>query len=191
MNIDCVERHFRALMVEGLGMDCKDPNLCDTPNRVARMYCEEFFHNIDKEFEDFKAFPNEHGYDQIIVSDKVFFTSICAHHFLPFSGLAWVLYIPKDKLVGASKLARLVEHYARRPQLQENLCHEVLNRLVSGVDPHAAMVVLRGIHDCMMCRGVRQTNGAGFITSSVYGYFKEDLSTKQEALNLIQLSTQM
>ena len=186
MNKDIVEQLFRELMEKGLGFDLSDPNLCDTPNRVARMYCEEFFGNCCVEFTDFKAFPNEHQYDQIIISDLIFFVSVCSHHFLPFTGNAWVLYIPKYKLVGASKMARLVEHYAARPQLQENLCHEVLNSFVAGIEPVGAMVVMRGIHGCMKCRGVKQ-RGSGMGTSAVYGAFKKP-DVKSEGMDLIKLS---
>ena len=186
MKKDVVESLFRKLMEDGLGFDLSDPNLCDTPARVARMYCEEFFCNCCEEFADFKAFPNIHNYNQIIISDLISFVSVCSHHFLPFTGQGWVLYIPDDKLIGASKPARLIEHYAARPQLQENLCHEVLNSLVAGISPKGAMVVLRAIHGCMKCRGVRQMK-SGMGTSAVEGAFKQP-DVKAEGMDLIKLS---
>lgn len=191
MNRESVEHHFELLMSQGLGFDMTDPNLVDTPKRVAKMYCNEFFANVGIPFTDFKSFPNEDNYDQIIVSDRIHFISICSHHFLPFTGYAWILYIPGDKLLGASKPSRLINHYAKRPQLQERLCHQVLKALIDGLQPRGVMVVMRGIHQCMVCRGAKQTNGSGMITSAVYGYFKDNPATKQEGLSLIQLSTQL
>ena len=182
-----VEHYFKLLMTEGLGFDLSDPNLSDTPSRVAKMYCREWFKSVGSEFTDFKSFPNDEGYQQIIMSDRIQFSSICSHHFLPFTGLAWVAYIPKDILVGASKMSRLVEHYASRPQLQENLTHQVLNSFVNHIVPEGVMVVMRAIHTCMTCRGVRQTNGAGMQTSALHGSFFQ-LDVKSEALELIKLS---
>ncbi|MEE8632452.1 MAG: GTP cyclohydrolase I [Candidatus Bathyarchaeia archaeon] len=187
MNQEKVARFFRQLMEEGLGLDLSDPNLSETPERVARMYCQELLCNCCAIFDDLKTFPNTHGYDQIIVSDRIFFTSICSHHFLPFKGLAWLLYIPKDTLVGASKMERLVQHYACKPQLQENLCHEVIDRFAEVVQPLGAMVYIRAIHGCMKCRGVKQYGGSGMGTSAVYGAFKED-AQESKGLKLIELS---
>ena len=175
------------LIRDGLELDIHDPNLKDTPNRIAKMYCREWFKGVDKDFTDFKSFPNSEKYKQIIMSDRIHFTSICSHHFLPFTGLAWVSYIPHDTLIGASKMSRLVEHYSSRPQLQENLTHQVLNSLVGGIKPEGAMVVMRAVHSCMTCRGAKQTNNAGFQTSALHGSFYE-LEVKMEALELIKLS---
>jgi GTP cyclohydrolase I len=111
---------------------------------------------------------------------------MCAHHFLPFTGNAWVLYVPEFHLVGASKMARMVEHYAKRPQLQEHLCHEVIECFNRGVKPQGCMVVMRGIHGCMKCRGVKQS-GSGLTTSAIKGIF-EDQRVKDEGMSLIHLS---
>lgn len=187
MDQEKVTYHFNKLMSEGLGLDLSDPNLTDTPKRVAKMYCSEWFKSVGTEFTDFKSFPNEEGYEQIIMSDRINFTSICSHHFLPFTGLAWIAYIPKQLLIGASKMSRLVEHYASRPQLQENLTHQVLNTFVQGLQPEGAMVVMRAVHSCMTCRGVRQSDHAGMQTSALHGaFFKAEV--KLEALELIKLS---
>lgn len=191
MNEELVQALFRCVLSDGLGLNLDDPNLKDTPKRIAKMYCRELFKNIDVEFNDFKSFPNENSYDAIIVSDNISFTSVCSHHFLSFSGLAWVLYIPDKTLVGASKMARLVEHYAARPQLQENLCWDIINRFMDNVKPLGAMVVLRAVHKCMTCRGVKQPPNAGFMTSAVAGVFSDDSSAKQEGFELIKLSLAM
>ena len=183
-----VEYYFTLLMKEGLGFDLSDPNLSNTPARVAKMYCREFFCNFDKEFDDFKSFPNTYGYNEIILSDRIYSVSMCSHHFLPFYGHAWVSYLPQDKLIGASKMSRMVNHYACRPQLQEHLCHQILQCMVEGLKPRGAMVVIRAVHGCMTCRGVRQTNGAGMITSAIQGEFLKDADLKMEGMDLIKLS---
>ena len=187
MHQDRVRYHLEKMLSEGLGFDLKDPNLIDTPNRIAKMYCKEWFKGNNSEFLDFKSFPNSKQYKQIVVFDKIHFSSVCSHHFLPFTGLAWLLYIPKDWLVGASKPARLIEHYSARPQLQENLTHDVLNQFVKHINPIGAMVVMRASHECMVCRGAKQTNGAGMITDALHGCFEEP-DVKAEGLELIKLS---
>ena len=108
MNKGLIEHALAEVISKGLGLDLNDPNLIDTPDRIAKMWVNEFFVNVGKEFEDFKTFPNDRDYDEIILSDKIYFVSMCSHHFLPFSGYAWVMYIPKNLLIGASKMARVV-----------------------------------------------------------------------------------
>jgi len=182
-----IEQYFSLLMSEGLGLDLSDPNLKDTPKRVAKMYVNEFFSSLGKEFTDFKVFPNTKKYDEIILSDNIHFVSMCPHHFLPFTGLAWVLYIHRDWLIGASKMARLVEHCASRPQLQEDLGCEIMDVLENRMDPIGSMIVMRATHGCMSCRGVKQYGKAGLTTSVIRGNFFKD-SVKQEGLKLIELS---
>lgn len=188
MDEKVVEECVLKMLEKGLGLDMKDPNYVGTPQRIARMYCREFFAGLKGDFEDFAMFPNTEKYNQIIVFDNIHYVSMCSHHFLPFTGKAWLLYIPKENLLGLSKASRLIEHYSARPQLQENLCHQIMERFVDVVEPQGAMLVMRGIHGCMSCRGVKQTGGAGMMTSVVYGAF-EELITKQEGLGLIHAST--
>jgi GTP cyclohydrolase IA len=187
MNQKVAEKHLHSLLTAGLGLDLTDPNLVDTPKRMAKMFCQEFFVNIDKEFTDFKAFPNSRGYDQIVMFDHINFTSMCSHHFLPFTGLGWLLYIPHYTLIGASKAARLIDHYARRPQLQENLAHQVASKFHDNIKPKGVMVVLQAVHGCMSCRGVKQYAGAGMGTSVIMGCFKEE-AIRNEALQMIAIS---
>ncbi len=184
---DKSENHIRQMITEGLGLDITDPNLSDTPKRISKMY-GEFFESVNVEFEGMTTFPNEKGYDQIILMDRIHFTSICSHHFLPFDGYAWFGYIPDEKLLGASKPARIIAHYSKRPQLQENLCHDVLNCIESQLQPLGSMLVMRAIHGCMSSRGICQYNNAGMITSAVSGVFKESKVVKDECLDLIKLS---
>lgn len=186
MNKKKVEEFVRRLITEGLGFDLTDPNLRDTPNRIARMYCDEFFCNEGCEFSGLSSFPNEEGYDQIVLHDLIHFTSICSHHFLPFSGHAWFLYIPNKRLVGASKPSRLIDHYSRRPQLQENIGHQAMRAFEAEVEPQGTMIVMRCIHGCMKCRGIKQ-NRAGLTTSVISGAFKKP-DVKQEGWNMINLS---
>jgi GTP cyclohydrolase I len=190
MNPKLVEYYFERLMTEGLGFDLDDPNLSGTPERIAKMYCTEWFKGTTSEFSDFKSFPNTEGYKQIICFDKIHFSSVCSHHFLPFTGYAWLLYIPKEKLVGMSKPSRLIAHYSSRPQLQENLTHQVLNQFAEAIQPEGTMVVMRALHECIMCRGAKQTNGAGMITDALHGCFSAP-DVKAEGLELIKLSLLM
>lgn len=189
-NKELVEKHFRALMTEGLGLDLNDPNMKDTPKRIATMYCEELFHNTFEEYpeEDFRMFPNEENYAQMTMIDNIHFTSMCSHHFMPFTGKAWFIYIPNEHtLVGASKLPRIITHYAARPQLQENLCHQVLDRFVELAEPEGAMLIMRAIHGCMSCRGAMQYNNSGMTSSAIYGAF-HDPTVRAEAMALVSLS---
>jgi len=174
-------------MLESMNLDLSDSNLKDTPSRIARMYCNEFFKNVSTEFKDFRSFPNTYGYNQIIVSDRIQFTIMCAHHFLPFSGLAWISYVPKPLLIGGSKMARLVNHYSHRPQIQENLCHEILSAFNNAIQPEGVMVFMKAVHGCMKCRGVKQSS-SGMMTSAVSGIFAEDASMESKGLEMIKIS---
>lgn len=196
MNHAKVVEYFGKLMTEGLGLDLSDPNLTDTPDRVARMYINEFFAGLDESLSPkITVFPNTEEYDEMILMDNVPFVSMCSHHFLPFSGLAWFLYIPDENkegdLSGASKIPRLINYYAARPQLQENLTQQILTHFISIVKPRGAMLVMRAVHGCMSCRGVKTGNQTGMVTSKVSGIFKNNPSTKAEALSLINLSVQV
>lgn len=182
---DCLTR----MLSEGLGLDLSDPNLKDTPARITRMYCREFFAGVDdKNIPKITVFPNTEKYDQIILLDNIPFVSMCSHHFLPFRGVAWFLYIPDQHLIGASKANRIINHFAARPQLQEKLTQEVVNFFVDIVEPLGAMLVMRAEHACMSCRGIKQQGGGEMITSVVAGNFKSNLATRQEGLELIKLS---
>lgn len=186
MNEAKVAYYFEKLMEEGLGLDLSDPNLSKTPERVARMYCREFFKNIKIEFSDVAVFPNSNNYDQVI-GDGCFFVSTCAHHFIPFYGHAWVFYLPNRWLLGKSKMTRIVAHYAARPQLQENLCHDVIDCIDTHAQPHGAMVIIKAIHTCTKCRGVNQYTDRGMMTSAVKGDFLKNSDLKMEALEMIKL----
>jgi len=172
-----------------LGLDLNDPHLRETPERVAKMYSREFFRNINSEFtkEEYSLQPNIEGYDEIICSDKIESVSMCSHHLLPFKFLAWMMYIPDTEIIGASKFARLIDHYARRPQTQERLCHQIIENFIEHVKPKGAMIVIRGHHGCMQCRGIRQSEN-GFSTSAVRGIFKKYSHLEMKGYELIKIS---
>jgi GTP cyclohydrolase IA len=183
-----IEYHTKNMIAE-LGLDLNDPNLKDTPKRIAKMYQKDFMGNVHKKpsAKLLRSFPNEKEYDEIILMDNIPFVSLCSHHFLPFPGLACFLYIPDKKLVGASKPARIIEFFSKKPQLQENLAFEVVNHF-SKIKPKGIMLVMRAIHGCMSCRGIKTGENAGLVTSITYGSFRDNIETRTEALDLIKLS---
>jgi GTP cyclohydrolase I len=189
MNEEIVAFHIREMMEKGLGLDLTDSNLKDTPDRIARTYCREFFAGLNPDNTlKISSFPNNKNYDEIIMLDNIPFVSMCSHHFLPFPGLAWFLYIPDDTLIGASKPARAIEFFSKLPQLQENIASQVVDHFMEEIKPKGVMLVMRAVHNCMSCRGVKSGQNAGMVTSITRGCFRENLSTRTEALSLIQLS---
>jgi GTP cyclohydrolase I len=151
------------------------------------MWRDEFFSCVDCDYTDFHLSPNDRKYNEIIGFHEIEYTSVCAHHFLPFTGTAHILYIPDDTFIGASKPSRIVEHYSKRPQLQESLCQDIIDSFVGGVQPLGAMVVLFGVHDCMRCRGVEQKR-AVMTTAAVEGVFMEEKDKEDKGYKLIELA---
>ena len=176
------------LVVKGLGLNLSDPNLSNTPDRLQRMYADELCSSLEKESPVLTKFPNGEKYDEIVLLDNIPFTSLCSHHFLPFSGRAWFAYVPYLSLVGASKVARLIHYYSKKPQLQEALSIEIVDHFIKELHPKGVMLVMRAVHGCMSCRGVMTGFDAGMTTSVLRGCFKEDARTRAEAMALIQLS---
>jgi len=183
------EEYFRLALTEGLGLDLSNPNLSGTPGRLAKMYCKELFVNTNKDPEGIiTSFPNEKGFDEIVMLDNIPFVSTCSHHWLPFPGLAWFLYIPDKTLIGASKASRVIEFFSKRPQLQENLASEIVDYFMKEIEPKGIMLIMRAVHGCMSCRGARTGLNAGMVTSITRGCFRDNLTTKTEGLALVQLS---
>lgn len=177
-----ISEHIRAIL-EILRLDLSDPNLTGTPDRVARMYLE-LFTGLEVGGEPLlKTFPNTEHYSQIVSVRDIPFYSLCAHHFLPFFGRAHVAYIPGSRIVGISKLARIVEFYARRPQIQERMTEQVIGSLKDELEPTGAMVVIQANHLCMEMRGVKKP-GALTTTSAISGTF-EDRAVREEFLQLL------
>jgi GTP cyclohydrolase IA len=176
------ERAGRAVadLMDALGVDRRTEALRDTPRRVASAFAE-FLEPIT-----FRAttFPNDGGYDELVVVSDIAFSSLCEHHLLPFVGVAHVGYLPGERIVGLSKLPRLVEHRARRLQVQERLTSEVADWIERTLRPRGVGVVMEATHMCMSLRGVRQP-GALTTTSALRGRLREDPRTRQEFFELI------
>jgi GTP cyclohydrolase IA len=130
------------------------------------------------------TFPNDEGYDELVVARDIPFHSLCEHHLLPFHGVAHVGYIPSGSITGISKLARLVDAYAKRPQVQERLTAQIADTLMDRIKPQGVIVVVEAEHLCMAVRGVRKP-GAKTLTSAVRGVLERSASTRAEAMNLI------
>lgn len=176
-----------AQVLEALELDLSDPNLTSTHLRVARAY-EELFAGLREGNEPtWRSFPNTEHYSQMVSVIDVPFFSLCAHHFLPFFGSAHVAYIPGDRIVGLSKLARLVDFYARRPQLQERMTEQIVTCLNKRLAPQGAMVVVQARHFCMEMRGVSKP-GVLTTTSAISGAFEEE-RVRQEFLSLLPSRT--
>jgi GTP cyclohydrolase I len=170
-----------------MNLDLNDPNLKDTPDRLARMYSKELLLANSTEPPKLKSFPDG-GFDEIILFDNIPYVSLCSHHFLPFSGRAWLLYIPDKQLIGSSKSSRLISYFGGKPQLQERLGMEVINYFCKEIEPKGVMLVMRAIHGCMSCRGVKTGMQAGMTTSITRGSFRDFPETRSEAMGLIHLS---
>lgn len=167
-------------IIECLDEDHGRDGLRDTPKRYAK-FLREFLSPDPFEFTTFEG----EGYDEMIVQKEIPFYSLCEHHLAPFFGTAAVGYIPNGKIVGLSKLARTVEHYARRLQNQERITMQIADRLQAELEPRGVAVVLKAEHLCMAMRGVRKPN-VPTTTSRLTGLFKTDLETRSEFLQLIR-----
>ena len=172
------------LIIEGIGEDPSREGLLETPDRIARMY-EEVFSGIGKSAEEHlsKTFTVE-GNDLVLEKDITFY-SMCEHHFVPFYGKANIAYIPNGKVAGLSKLARCVEVYAKKPQLQERLTSEVADALMKYLDAKGVMIVIEAEHMCMTMRGVKKP-GAKTVTTTYRGCFVEDINLRKEVFSLIK-----
>lgn len=168
-----------AELIRALGMDLEDPTIAGTPGRMARAYAELL---TPHEF-NLTTFPNDEGYDELVLARRIPFTSICEHHLLPFSGTAAVGYLPGQRILGLSKLARVVELFARRPQVQERMTKQIANWLDSHLSPRGVGVVVHAEHSCMTLRGVRAA-GSSTVTSALVGSVRTDSRTRSEFLSL-------
>lgn len=173
------------LILEGIGEDPTREGLRKTPRRVANMYEEVFAGLSGDPAEFFETTFDEHHEEMILVRDIPFY-SMCEHHLVPFFGLAHVAYIPASdgRICGLSKLARLVEVYAKRPQVQERLTSQIADTLIDQLHPQGVIVVLEAEHMCMSMRGVKKP-GTKTVTSAVRGIFEKSQATRSEALSLI------
>jgi GTP cyclohydrolase I len=178
MDLDRAERAARDFL-EALGMDLSLDGRDRTPLRMAKAFAELM---TPREFEA-TTFANDEGYDELVVVRDVDFVSVCEHHLLPFMGKATIGYLPGDRIVGLSKLARVIEMFSRRPQVQERLTAQVATWLEKELSPRGAGVVLAAEHSCMTLRGAKAA-GSVTTTSAMRGVLREDLRARSEFLML-------
>jgi GTP cyclohydrolase I len=184
VNLKRIEKAVREILL-AVGEDPKREGLKETPMRVAKMYAEVFDGLGKDPRKVFKVFKDESHEEMVLLKD-IPFHSICEHHLLPFTGHAHVAYIPSvGKLSGLSKLARLVDVLAHRPQVQERLTGQIADTMMEVLDPRGVLVVIEAEHLCMTMRGARKP-GSVMVTSAVRGIFEESDVTRQEALSLIR-----
>jgi len=178
VDLSAAERAAHDLL-DALGVDLSHESVRDTPRRIARMY-EELL--TPTPFNP-TTFPNDGGYDELVVATGIPFHSLCEHHLLPFVGVAHVGYLPGERIIGLSKLARVVELFARDLQVQERLTTQVAGWLDDHLQPKGVGVVLEAEHLCMSLRGVQKV-GARTVTSALHGLVRDDARTRQEFLAL-------
>ena len=166
-------------LLTALGQPLDSPHLAETPRRMATAFAEL----LHAEPFDFTTFPNTEEYDELVLVQDIPVTSLCEHHMLPFTGVAHVGYLPGDRILGLSKLARLVEVFSRRPQTQERLTKQVADHLEAQLAPRGVGVVVEAEHSCMSLRGARAA-GARTVTSALLGTLRTDASSRAEFLAL-------
>ncbi len=184
--IEVIEAHFNGIM-RALGLDLEDDSLIDTPNRVAKMYVNEIFWGLD-----YDAFPkcttvdNKMHYDEMVVERNVIVMSNCEHHFVTIDGLATVAYVPNKKVLGLSKINRIVEYFAKRPQIQERLTEQVFHALCYILETEDVAVMIDAQHYCVKSRGVEDT-GSSTVTCKLGGGFKTDAAARAEFLSIARM----
>lgn len=173
-------------IIKAIGEDPKREGLADTPKRVAEMYAE-LFTGIGKDPREELKVGYELGHREMVILKDIPFYSMCEHHFLPFYGVVHVGYIPNDegRVVGVSKLARVVEIVAKRPQIQERMATEIADAIADGLQAEGVAVVIQAEHLCMVMRGIKKP-GASVITSALRGSFRRRAASRAEFLSLIQ-----
>lgn len=172
------------LILEGIGEDLEREGLVETPERIARMY-EEVFSGLGKDAEEILSKTFEVKNNDLVIEKDITYFSMCEHHIIPFYGKAHIAYIPRGRVAGLSKLARTVELYAKKPQLQERLSSEIADSIMKYLDAEGVMVVVEGEHMCMTMRGVKKP-GTKTVTTSYRGIFKEDATLRREVMMLLQ-----
>jgi GTP cyclohydrolase I len=184
VDLDAAER-AAADFLRALGIPLDSESLQGTPGRMARAYAELF---TPAPF-NLTTFPNDEGYDELVLARSIPVRSVCEHHLLPFMGIAHVGYLPGDRILGLSKLARIVEHFARRPQVQERLTKQIADLLCERLHPKGVGVVIEAEHTCMTLRGV-QAAGSSTVTSTLLGTLRSDARSRQEFFALTGVNQQ-
>ena len=181
-NMEQLERAFE-LLIEGLGLDHSDSHLQDTPRRAAEAWAKELCAGLNGPQFRLTTFPVESEADSSMVAlQQIPVKSICAHHLLPILGWATVAYVPNGQLCGLSKLSRVVDHFARRPQVQERLTNQIADFLQTGLHPQGVAVQVKASHMCMELRGVNHTGL--MTTSTLRGVFRQDTTLREEFMQL-------
>jgi GTP cyclohydrolase I len=182
IDLAAAERAAGAFLL-ALGMDTSTESLRDTPRRMARAYAEL----LQSSPFNLTTFPNDEGYDELVLARAIPVHSVCEHHLLPFTGVAHVGYLPGERILGLSKLARVVGHFGRRPQVQERLTKQIADWLTEHLQPRGVGVVIQAEHMCMTLRGV-QAVGSTTVTSTMLGTLRADGRSRAEFFTLAGLS---
>lgn len=180
-----IERHFSAIM-DILGLDRNDDSLIETPKRVAKMYVNEIFWGLKPEnFPKCTVIENKMGYDEMVIEKDITLMSNCEHHFVTIDGKAHVAYIPKGKVLGLSKLNRIVEYFSRRPQVQERIAEQIYHALAYILGTEDVAVVIEGVHYCVKSRGV-EDHSSYTMTAKLGGCFRNEPDCRAEFMSLIK-----
>jgi GTP cyclohydrolase I len=185
--IDAIEGYFHQIM-KTLGLDMSDDSLIETPTRVAKMYVNEIFWGLD-----YEAFPkcttvdNKMKYNEMVVERNVSVQSNCEHHFVVIDGLATVAYVPKEKVLGLSKINRIVEYFSKRPQIQERLTEQIFHALCFILETNDVAVMIDAQHYCVKSRGVEDT-GSSTVTVRLGGGFKTDPEVRNEFYQIARMN---
>lgn len=180
-----IEKHFTEIM-EILGLDLTDDSLMDTPKRVAKMYVNEIFWGLKPEnFPKVTVIENRMKYDEMVIEKDITMMSNCEHHFVTIDGKAHIAYIPKDKVLGLSKMNRIVEYFSRRPQVQERIAEQVYHALSYILGTEDVAVVIEGVHYCVKSRGV-EDHSSFTMTAKLGGCFRNEPECRAEFMSLIK-----
>jgi len=183
MDLPRMEQAVRELLIAA-GEDPDRPGLAGTPGRVARMYAE-LFHGLHADAREHLSHYFQEDYDEIVCLRNIPFHSICEHHLMPFIGHAHVAYLPAKRVIGVSKLARVVETFAHRPQVQERLTKQIADLLDEELQARGVAVMMEATHTCMTIRGVHKP-GSVMVTSAIRGLFRTNLASRTEVMSLLQ-----
>lgn len=182
--INKIEHHFTQIM-KTLGLDLDDDSLCDTPKRVAKMYVKELFSGLNPNTKpEISLFENKYGYKRMLIEKDITLYSNCEHHFVPIIGKVHVAYIPSNQVIGLSKINRLVQYYAKRPQVQERLTIQISEGLKEVLQHDDVAVVIEADHLCVASRGINDTNSRTF-TAEYSGQFENEKTQKEFLSHII------
>ncbi len=179
-----IEKHFQMIMEE-LGLDMTDDSLKGTPHRVAKMFVEEIFGGLNpKNKPKLSVFENSYHYDKMLVEANITFNSTCEHHFLPIIGKAHIGYVSSGKVIGLSKLNRIVDYYARRPQVQERMVMQIFNELKSALNTENVIIAIEATHLCVSSRGIK--DASSYTSTIQYGGIFNEKENRNDFFNLLK-----